>query len=404
MRTSLLLRREEFGKILSLTLECYLKSVTKREYQITWFDKISKIRKLVSNTSQVWYGNIYLNFFSISENRSSCFENQYKEFSVSKSFFKKIPQKYYAKCAISKMFRVFLSQVAFSINPGIINATGCVIIPGNRRIRIIDYNRNVSIVILKMGYSQDYLINDVMLRNNIVLDFVPMIRNTDIKNNWYEEDIITGTPINRIPKLYSIPISKRAMLALLDKIIIPTLFMMDFHEYMGRLLWSIDKIKEEKIRNSNLIQVLTILVSSAQCLIRKIPPDLKIPISLTHGDFQAANILARNDGEFYVIDWENVSLRHAAFDLIVNIVGSREKVDWFLNIKNLFENNKNLMALKWPGMNNNFEIYISVISFIMEELLFILMENFEKKLIKIDSYVAIKIKKLIMAMGYLNQK
>ncbi len=67
---------------------------------------------------------------------------------------------------------------------------------------------------------------------------------------------------------------------------------------------------------------------------------LPIGNSVCHGDFNPSNIIIKEDGTLYVIDWSHVTQGNAAFDaartyLLFNMDGKKELAEKYLN---LFEN------------------------------------------------------------------
>ena len=62
MRTSLLLQREPFGRILEETLERYWSSRGGARYAVTWYPRNPGEGVITKDGSQAWFGNIYFNY------------------------------------------------------------------------------------------------------------------------------------------------------------------------------------------------------------------------------------------------------------------------------------------------------------------------------------------------------
>jgi len=106
----------------------------------------------------------------------------------------------------------------------------------------------------------------------------------------------------------------------------------------------------------------------------------KIYTAITHGDFQAGNILY--DGETaWILDWEFSKRRQIGNDIFVLILMPRNPIGFGQRFLKLLHSNPegvNLHLLNsWPFLNWEFHDTrkISLILFLLEEIEFILEEN-----------------------------
>ena len=353
MKISLLLRRENFYKILKETL---------KESEL--FDNTD------SNKNYNYFVNKYLNFIAYDGINRELFTNIFNEYSNSNNPVKNLLQKFYVKLATSKLLcRLFSHKVIFMPK-----YNECLILGGNHRLRLFSNQLNSSWLILKKGERTDYIKNDVFIRNKFKLSYAPVIFNSG--DSWLEEEYIEGTPANRLKDIsYSETIkdniSKLHFNELLDysKKKISTINYFD--RIRNEILKIINnkKIKTNPVITKKIIQTFEILFENVSAK--------SIYISYSHGDLSDSNILV-NNGQAKVIDWECASERYYIYDLYVLFGRTRKGLKISKSIE-LFLNKYELSKL---NINND-----SIILCLIEDLRFRISEDFSENFYFSGKYV-----------------
>ena len=122
MRMSLLLKQEPFGKVLGETLKRYWDKQYNNAYVLHFASRNTQTYAKLEKEQQAWFGNIYLNFFSVRETPSAAFNNLKSEYQHTSVRWRRWPQKAYVHCAINPMFRKHLAQTVLHVAPAIPHA------------------------------------------------------------------------------------------------------------------------------------------------------------------------------------------------------------------------------------------------------------------------------------------
>ncbi|MDF1795438.1 MAG: phosphotransferase [Coxiellaceae bacterium] len=376
MKTSLLLQREPFAKIFCNTLQKYWLSTTGKGYEVCWFENKLKFRKIKNDSWQIWYGNTHLNFFATKQMPAEGLSTLQKEYGRSVSSWRSIPQEAYVKSAMSKKYRNIFAQVAIGVKPYVETATRSFVLAGNRRIRIVYPFEKSNTVILKDGYPDKYLRQEVGVRENLNLDFVPKLEQFNLEGGWYQEAYFDGIPLNRLPIDKRLCIEAALNNRLLSQLVLPTLENEVAYVYFDRLFSDIQSMLSMASNYKDDVKKIANFLARVNLHVNKLfSPHSEIPISMTHGDFQQGNILVNNN-KFKVIDWESVSRRHVAYDMLVYNLGSRRGT-WYRGVERMFDGELFHNQPKWPGLSTKLEIKAATLAFLLEELQYYLVENFE---------------------------
>ena len=300
MRISLLEKRENFYKILHDTL---------RSNNFP-NNKFSSRRYVV---------NKYLNFIATKDLDKSSFQILINEYSSSLNFWTKIPQAFYVRLATSKIFRSFFSHKIIKMN---ISFQNYLILGGNHRLRLFSNDLGYSLLLLKKNERSNYIETDVSVRTNQFLTYAPIIYENG--QDWIKEEYFNGIPLNRLANNKQIYYwQRKAINSHLDQLIYSTKRICTTREYKNIINSEINTIT-----SSNKLQKIVLtknkIIAIFDLLFRELSVD-HIPISWSHGDFQMANILVR-ENNFKVIDWESANKRYYLYDLYTLIGGVRSGV------------------------------------------------------------------------------
>jgi len=323
MRISLLLQREPFGDILEKTLANFLQDRFGKPYEVRW--NRSNIAERSNNDQQIWLCNQYLNAIFVPRVNRQALLPVIQEFSRSTKPWRTPLQKLYVwlatTCVTSRMF----ARANVEISPPLNNANKMIIVGGNHHIRILDYEKGCCFIINKNGFDKKYLSNEIKVRAENPYLPTPSIRQIADGERWYSEDLILGTPINRLKNPSDARDAVKNVIPYLFKLYENTNGAVKVKDYVGKTVASIEmqianiKYLDEHEKN-NLLSDLRNLVKAINSVLRN--GHNEIVTVQTHGDFQPANILVGDD-QTWLIDWEYTARRQIAYDGLVYSLSSR---------------------------------------------------------------------------------
>lgn len=314
-------KRENFYQILDSTLK-----------RITDDEVLSAYIITDSNQQQIRIVNEFINYISALSAPRIIFSGLYQEYSFTSVYWRKPIQKAAAFLAVHQRTRHLFCQhkiiIPYTISPSIL------IIGGNHRIRFYNHLSNKMIVLLKDGEDLEMIQNEINLRNKHNLSYAPDL--IDYGKNWLIEENISGRPINRYNNIDFIATVKTAAIEVhFKELIIPTLICMTKDEYIsflkGDIIRNINKSK--KVNNyTDLKNEILIFIDIIFDKLNELDI-ISVPVSESHGDFQAANILADENLSFFVTDWESTNKRFSLYDEFVLHSNIRQNDNQFELIK-----------------------------------------------------------------------
>lgn len=292
MRISLLEKREDFYKILQKTLQ-----------------DSELFKSTLNNQNKEYLVNKYLNFISQRNLNSKAFRNLKNEYSNSLVWWKKYLQKIYVSVAISKLFRDLFAQKVLKMP----DYGSYLILGGNHRLRLFTEDLKTTWSVLKKGERNSYIENDIKVRSDFNLSYIPKVLNSGI--GWLEEEFFEGIPLNRLTDADEIvsvelDIAKKHQ----QELLIRSKESFSYLEYKSLVSNEVSAI----IQNDQINTDLSIVENISKTLDKLFNAisEKNVAISWTHGDFQMANILV-NDDQIRVIDWESSAKRYGLYDLFV---------------------------------------------------------------------------------------
>lgn len=383
MRISVLQQREPFGAILEATLAEFCRQVFNRPATVQWCEHGSA-RAGAANGGQLWLCNPYLNAIFVPEANRAIFDPIRREFARSVVAWRRLAQRAYVHMSLSRAGAPFAAQASLCITPGLPNAEQLLIIPGNHKIRVLDYASQSVYGIVKQGFSADFMQRDIEARRTAeALGLpVPALQQVGETGLWFKERYLSGTPINRLASDGERKAAEHTAVAALQHLLEATLHEERIEDYVARQAATARAL----IASSHLLSIaqrdsLLSVIDQIQGLVAAHQQALvgKIHTALTHGDFQAGNILQNQDGT-WLIDWEYSARRQSGYDALVFALGARAPQGLAQRVQALLagdEADQASILNTWRGLDwhnrQTRQVYLAI--FLLEELALHLEEN-----------------------------
>jgi hypothetical protein len=109
------------------------------------------------------------------------------------------------------------SRPGFDVSPQIPNADAMVIIPGNQRIRVLDFSTKRCRVFLKEGFDSATMANEIRLRGNGNSGPFPPITSAADNASWFEEALLDAYALPRCPPAIDKSVCEKEALKLLEE-------------------------------------------------------------------------------------------------------------------------------------------------------------------------------------------
>ncbi len=323
MRISLLLEREPFGDIVAQTLADFWTVAHDRPYQVQWQATRRQATRRQAPRRQTWFVNPWLNAIFTPQLQTTAFDPIRREFGRSLTWWRRPIQKTYVACATQGPAACWLSPYRLQVQPAVPRANSTLIIPGNRKLRILDHQAKTCHSIVKSGFDGGIQteIESRQLAERLGLP-VPKLIAQDVDKQWYSEQYVSATPLNRLTDRQLVVKSCRQAIAAMLRLMEATSesacaadYVTELAADIHRLLATIEYLKHD-LRVS--------IAQSADQLVEQASNwRHELTTTLAHGDFQPANVLVNNEG-VWIIDWEQLSRRQLGYDLLVFALSSRQ--------------------------------------------------------------------------------
>lgn len=321
MRISLLLKREPFGRILEQTLSLFLRERFGKVFRVKWHDRIPPFRPY--SRGQIWLCNPYLNAIFVSGVNRAALLPVIQEFSTSTVRWRRPVQGLYVKMGTHHSTSRFLARAHLEIDPPVDHPENVLILGGNHHIRFHDHSEKRAFVITKAGYDKALMSQDVNVRESCPYLPCPRILEKSNDGSWYSEDLILGTPVNRLQdqtKAWRVVRKIQEQISLLYK---ESARHENIEEYASKLHSKLHKqIVENPFLDASQRHAVLEVIKELVGLISNNHKLIKVMTVQSHGDFQPANILAGKK-DCWLIDWEYTARKQAAYDALVYVLSAR---------------------------------------------------------------------------------
>lgn len=217
------------------------------------------------------------------------------------------------------------SESVFQVIQGPVEINRLLVMPGNQRVRVFDFQTNTSRVLLKAGFEPGGMLREIQIRGTAIAADGPFLPMTDWAEggDWFEEPLIRGFTLPRCPaNLPRARYEQRARVALsewLDN----TTRSVEAREWIASLhqkltdLIACNATRYPRFEREAIQRVVEVLIRQAQTLER-------IEVAQSHGDFQPGNVLIEPQTDrVYLIDCEYSEYRLKQYDFWVYELRSR---------------------------------------------------------------------------------
>ena len=379
MRISLLIEREPFGEILEKTLAGFFQSRFGQSHTVRWRPKLSSSDP--DPNTQIWLCNPYLNALFVPCVSKKTLLPVINEFKYSPVWWKRPFQKIYVDFAVSRRGRRFFVNSGIEIIPGIDHPEDILILGGNNHIRVLDFTTQKAFVIIKRGFDAQLLKNDILIRTQHPYLPTPLIVDTAQDNTWYAEELILGTPVNRLKDQKKAYFAFHSVCDPLFRLYEKSVQPVKTEGYALKLVWQIEScIKENTLLKPEEKNDLLSVTMGLYGIINNFKATNKtIRVAKTHGDLQPANILW-GEGQTWLIDWEYTETRQVAYDGLVFALSSRFPTGLSRRVRSILNDDssdakqilQNWPYVEWKEKERRLLIFAF---FFLEEIILKLKEN-----------------------------
>lgn len=376
MRLDLLLAREPFPDVFAATLEKYL------EQRLGWRGEV-RWRNGRSGRSDSFLVNDKLNLIFPPSAATEQLRTLAAEYAFHPNPLRRLLQELYVRYAMTHPWRWWLASAHVDINPWREDFSSWVILGGNHSVRILDLERDCSVVVRKLGFQQEFLDAAIDLRVRHPDLPGPRLLEWDSAAGWYEEELIRGLPLNRVADTdraeLTLMAARQEMASLYERtaaeVPLPH-WIEDRQERIGEAVAELPPVYGEPVR----LRILAVADQLANQL-RRATTTAMVPTATTHGDFQPGNILIPDQGvnvPVYLIDWEYSAVRCRWYDALVFDLNSRFPAGLSQRVATWSEDEvRRAKTLGWCGCHGlgQWAAHDLVAIFLLDDLLLRLREN-----------------------------
>ncbi|MCP4448939.1 MAG: phosphotransferase [Myxococcales bacterium] len=315
MRIADMQAREDFDAVLYSTLEAGWSAML--GYPI-------RVEALRGPTAQTWYVSQTLGGFFVGRpgKRVREYLRDGLRYTPRKARF--VPQWLISTGLSTSLGLEIASTKAFSVSPEITRAGSMLVVPGNQRIRVFDFRKNVVRVILKTGFSPDAMAREISFRKQygsepFVLEILKMADDL----TWFEEPIVHSYALPRCPPWY-----RRSSLA--------ATALGDLEQWSSAFTHSVPSREYSDTLLERLFDLLELLKERfTSCDLRPaqgfgkalaaVASEMgELELAPSHGDFQGGNVLVTKASRRpIIIDWEHSGERWRYYDRLVMGLSTR---------------------------------------------------------------------------------
>lgn len=309
MRVSNMMKREQFYQIFSETLA---------EGWQAQHGMRCAISQAGGSAGDAWYLNPLLNACFPSDMSGKARQFLFDRFAYTDAPSRKFAQLCLGGLLTTRLGLYLASRRLFTMEARLPFQNETLIIPCNQRIRIFNFQQNICRVFLKKGFDSHTMRREIEVRGMMPEGPFPRIVKWDDDGGWFDEPIIDGYPLPRVPPSYRKRDIEKQSFTLLDQ-------WLSTHEsrtvagtHVQGLVVAIRdlcRVIQKKFPFGRETKQIADITSRLE----KHASNLEeIPVSVTHGDFQAGNIhVEKGSHKPYLSDWEHSAQRSRDYDFLV---------------------------------------------------------------------------------------
>ena len=349
-----MLKREDFYKILKVTLEEYMTTTDCTNVNLIFYKNLFKGK-------YVCYERI--NVLTRRKTNKRHMHYILSEFNIRGHLLKYVV----AKVLVYSYFmsKGLLANISFDI----INYDGddIMIWPCNRTIRIFNFDKDIVISILKKGYPSSFMQNSISFRLKSNYSFLLPI--DSYSNNSFTEKILKGNSLARVTDEFLYALSVKKVIDNIGVLSQDTLKFISYKKYIELLIKDIN-YKLNIVDEKKDVKMSKELLNNIERIdFALIDDDIMIPLAISHGDLQLGNIWVDERNDVYIIDWETVSERSVWYDIAVflGFVRTNSGLTQFIKNFDILNFHSSLHYLNHENLLG-FELIAPVI--VLEDILF----------------------------------
>jgi len=200
-----------------------------------------------------------------------------------------------------------------------------MVVPGNRRLRLLDFARQRAVVATKVGYESESLGVEHTIRTEHRADFMVPVLEADPEAGWLEEPLLEGWPLPRAPRRHDQRASLRWASGAVAQWAESGAESRDTADYLSELIETISQDLQQAHERFSLLPVVP--EAWLAQLERWALEVSSVDLLLSHGDLQAGNLWLDADGSrVLILDWESCAPRARGYDAQVQDLSTRSPV------------------------------------------------------------------------------
>jgi hypothetical protein len=217
------------------------------------------------------------------------------------------------------------SNRGFAVDPPLPDADDTIVLPGNLRVRTLDFATRTVRTMAKSGFDRGPMMTEIDVRSNLDTDLTPAISSHSEDGAWFEERLLDGVPLPRVARAEVRAALSRAALLKLEAALAHTSVEQDAAAWADEMAGAIEHIGSGL--EAKFAFDASSLRRSVARLTRAASAQDSIRCAQTHGDFQPGNVFVlTGTEEVRVLDWEHSRVRVADYDRYVLTVGTRQSL------------------------------------------------------------------------------
>jgi hypothetical protein len=200
-----------------------------------------------------------------------------------------------------------------------------LVVPGNRRLRLLDFARRRAVVATKVGYESESLSVEHRMRTEHRADFMVPVLEADSDAGWLEEPLLEGWPLPRAPRAHDQRASLRWASDAVAQWAQAGAQSRDSESYLTELVGTLSE--DLRLAYERFPQLPRVPDAWMTQLQRWASEAATVELLLSHGDLQAGNLwLDADASRVLILDWESCALRARGYDAWVQRLGTRSAV------------------------------------------------------------------------------